>query len=322
MYLGNRLNPDAVGGKFVDLRSPRGYHLAYAAFVERRESWDELGLPPTKSRRAEVTRSPRLMARSALACLERYLENGNREKRADFERIARWLIDNHEEEPGGFLGWPMPCVPRAFRGDLSDGWFSGSAHAECIAVLVRAGTLLGMDGAIECARRAIIGFATPVEDGGFLREVGEEGCEGGLETMAFAEEYPIVGCPSMTFGGHARAMLALSDFAALDGDQGVRALLGRYARGLEYVLDRFDLGFWSRADLDPRWRGMRITSITQHTEQVLQLSLLCHITECNVFGSISEQWRVHAQLRRQRWKSRLLAGRFRIMNPISLALQT
>ncbi len=312
---------EAVAGKFVDLRSPRGYHLAYAAFAERRESWDELGLPLIRSRRAEVTRSPWLMARSALACLELYLENGNREKRADFERIARWLIDNHEEEPRGFLGWPMPDVPRAFRGDLSDGWFSGSAHAECIAVLVRAGTLLGMDGAIECARRAIIGFATPVEDGGFLREVGEEGYEGGLETMAFAEEYPIVGRPSMTFGGHARAMLALSDFAALDGDQGTRVLLDRYARGLEYVLDRFDLGFWSRVDLDPRWRGVRIASNTQHAEQVLQLSLLAAIGDSALCSSISEQWRVHAQFRRQRWKSRLLAGRFRIMNPSRLSLQ-
>jgi len=312
----------AVAGKFVDLRSPRGYHLAYAAFADRRESWDERGLPQTRSRRAEVVHSPWLMARSALACLELYLENGNREKRADFERIAHWLIDNHEEEPGGFLGWPMPCVPRAFRGDLRDGWFSGSVHAECIAVLVRAGTLLGMDDAVDCARRAVIGFATPVEDGGFLREVGEEGYEGGLETMAFAEEYPIVGRPSMTFGGHARAMLALSDFAALDGDQGTRVLLDRYATGLEYVLDRFDLGFWSRADLDPRWRGTRIASITQHTEQVLQLSLLADITECDVFGSTSEQWRAYARLRRHRWKSSLLQGRFRIMNPIALTLQT
>jgi hypothetical protein len=311
-----------IAGKFVDLRSPRGYHLAYAAFADGCESCDTLGLPPTGSGRAQVVHSPWLMARSALACLELYLENGNRERRADFERIAHWLIDNHEEQPGGFLGWPMPDVPRAFRGELSDGWFSGSAHAECIAVLVRAGTLLGVDGAVDCARRAVIGFATPVEDGGFVREVGEEGHEGGLETMVFAEEYPIAGRASMTFGGHARAMFALSDFATLDGDQGTRTLLNRYARGLEYVLDRFDLGFWSRADLDSMWRGVRIATITQHTEQVLQLSLLADITECDVFGSTSEQWRAYARLRRHRWKSSLLQGRFRIMNPIALTLQT
>ncbi|MCK4511583.1 hypothetical protein KAW64_07590 [bacterium] len=312
----------AVAGKFLDLRSPRGYHLAYAAFANRRESRDALDPPPTGSRRESVAHSPWLMARSALACLELYLESGNQERRAGFERIARWLIDNHEEEPGGFLGWPMPMVPRAFRGDLSDGWFSGSAHAECIAVLVRAGTLLNMEGAIDCARRAVIGFATPVEDGGFLREVGEEGHEGGLETMAFAEEYPIAGRASMTLGGHARAMFALSDFAALEGDDGVRALLERYARGLEYVLDQFDLGFWSRADLDSGWRGIRIASFTQHTEHVLQLSLLSCIRGCYGYDSTSERWETYARLRGHRWKSRLLVGRFRIMNPNLLSLSS
>ena len=312
----------AGAGKFLDLRSPRGYHLAYAAFANRRESRDALDSPPTGSGRERVARSPWLMARSALACLELYLENGNQERRAGFERIAQWLIDNHEEEPGGFLGWPMPAIPRVFRGDLSDGWFSGSAHAECIAVLVRAGTLLNMEGALDCARRAVIGFATPVEDGGFLREVGEEGHEGGLETMAFAEEYPIPGRASMTFGGHARAMFALSDFAALESDDGVRTLLDRYARGLEYVLDRFDLGFWSRMDLDPRWRGVRIASYTQHTEHVLQLSLLSGIKGCDSLDSTSQRWGAYARVRGLRWKSRLLEGRFRIRNPISLSLST
>ncbi len=312
----------AGAGKFLDLSSPRGYHLAYAAFANRRESRDALDSPPTGSGRERVARSPWLMARSALACLELYLENGNQERRAGFERIAQWLIDKHEEEPGGFLGWPMPAIPRVFRGDLSDGWFSGSAHAECIAVLVRAGALLNMEGALDCARRAVIGFATPVEDGGFLREVGEEGCEGGLETMAFAEEYPVTDRVSMTFGGHARAMFALSDFAALENDEGARALLDRYARGLEYVLDRFDLGFWSRADLDSRWRGVRIASYTQHTEHALQLSLLSRIKGCHAFDSTSERWQTYTRLRGHRWKSCLLEGRFRIMNRISLSLST
>ncbi len=312
----------AGAGKFVDLRSPRGYHLAYAAFAGGCESNDALRLPLTMGRRAGVAHSPWLMARSALACLELYLENGNQKKRAGFERIAHWLIDNYEEDSGGFLGWPMPTVPRAFRGGLSDGWFSGSAHAECVAVLIRAGALLNMDGALDCARRAVIGFATPVEEGGFLREVGEEGEAGGLDTMAFAEEYPIPGRASMTFGGQARAMFALSDFAALEGDDGIRILLDRYSRGLEYVLDGFDLGFWSRLDQDAGWRGTRITSITQHAEQVLQLSLLARITQCEAFESTSERWGTYARLRGHRWKSGLLVGRFRIMNPICLSLQT
>ncbi|MCK4410116.1 MAG: hypothetical protein KAW67_08525, partial [Candidatus Eisenbacteria sp.] len=153
-------------GRHIDLSSPRGYYLDYSHLAGSEPDCDDRGVPVVRVRGGGRACSPSLVARSALGNLEVYLESGSAERRDRFEFLSRWLIESMEILPGSFGGWSMPEVPRGLRGELPQGWFSASAHAECTAVLVRAISLLRQEGAVGAARRAMGAFYTSVEDGG------------------------------------------------------------------------------------------------------------------------------------------------------------
>jgi len=294
----------------VDEASPRGYVLDYSDLVDAIGPDDDCGLPLTTTL-AGPRQSPAALAKYGLGSLELYLRTGNPARRAAVETVARWLIENNEEIPCGFLGWPMPVVPRAYARDLPEHWFSGEAHAECISLLSRASALLGVDGADETVRRAVGGLWTPIDDGGLARELGEGGAEGGLESALFVEQFPMEDRPSLVLGTQLRAMTALRDTSlphSLGPDEGVRATLGRMERGLTHVLDSYDTGYWSRFDLDERWRGTPLASPLRHGEHVLQLERHARLSGNGLVAATASRWRryaAHAGLRRRAWWGRL-----------------
>lgn len=206
----------------------------------------------------------------------------------------------------------MPEVPRALRRELPQGWFSASAHAECIAVLVRAVSLLRQDGALESARRAVGAFHTGIEDGGFLREIGEPGVEGGVESLAFIEEFPLDGTPRMVLTSHVRAVWALFDYLNIDEDPGVRALLNRCIDGLVFSLDRFDLGYWTTAHLDGR--RVRPADPRRHATHALMMDVLHRMTGVDAFEAAAGRWRGYAQSSRNRARARLERARAALAN--------
>jgi len=277
---------------------------------------DDHGLPMTTTP-VGLRYSPAVLAKYGLGSLELYLRTGNPIRRAAVETVARWLIDNNEEIPCGFLGWPMPTVPRAYARDLPEHWFSGEAHAECISLLARASALLGVDGAEETIRRAVGGLWTPVDDGGLARELGEGGAEGGLESALFVERFPMENRPSLVLGAHLRAMTALRD-AALPGsvepDEGVRATLRRMDDGLSRVLDAYDTGYWSRCDLDQRWRGILLASPMRHGEHVLQLEQHARLSGNELAATTAARWGSYAVHARSRRRARWERLRFRTAN--------
>ena len=226
------LRHPATRGRHVDLSSPRGYYLDYSAWADAGDPWHGSAPHADGAAGTRPVPSPSHVARWALGNLELYLGNGNAGRRDRFEAGARWLVDNIEVIPGGFGGWAMGAPPEAFAEHLRPGWFSGAVHAECIATLMRAASLIQADEALDVARTALGGFGTPVEDGGFLREVGGAGHEGGLDSPIFLEQYPMAARRSMVLAGHARAILALFDCVLLTGDFSTRTLFDRSVRGL------------------------------------------------------------------------------------------
>lgn len=281
--------PPHALGRHIDLFSPRGYYLDYSGYARTEGECDATGLPVVRVRGGARTPSPALAARSALGNLELYLENGATERRDRFLLIARRLRETIEYIPGSFAGWSMPDAPRGLRGRLPEGWFSAAAHAECIAVLVRAASLMREDGAVEAARRALGGFYTSVEDGGFLREIGESGDDIGVESLAFIEEYPLAAQPRMMLASHVRAVWAVHDYLGVEEDPGARVLLKRCLDGLSFVLDRFDLGYWTRSSLDGR--RPRPASAERHGTHVLMMDLLARMSGSDGFAEAGARWR-------------------------------
>lgn len=291
----------AARGRFIDTGTPRGYYVDYSRFAER---WASTELPP----------SPAELARLALGDLELYLARGTPQRRDRFARAVERLVRSVETIPGGFVGWAMTRVPGAYRGELEEGWFCGRVHAECVSALLRAGTVLGDDAAVDTARAALGGFETPVEEGGFAREIAERGLESGLESPLFIESYP-VSEPSLNLLGHTSAMLAVHDYGRLSEPERAASLLTRLASGLEYTLDRFDAGGWSLVDLDDRWSGRFLAGRALHREHILHLEEVARLTTRSAFRKAAERWRDHDA--RLLPRLRVLVGRvvFRMMNP-------
>jgi heparosan-N-sulfate-glucuronate 5-epimerase len=300
-------------GRHIDTTSPRGYYFDYSPCADPRGPVGEDGLP--LSRGGGRTCNPAEVARYALGNLEVYLGGGSEARRDRFERAAAWLADHMEFVPGNFGGWAMPDPPAAFRGRLSPGWFSGATQAECVSTLVRASLLLGLRGAIEAAREAFPAFRTPVEEGGLLREVGERGHEGAVESLAVIEEYPMPGRPSMALSGHARAVWSIFDYWRATGDGEAERLFERCVRGTEFVLDRYEVGRWARADLDSGWRGRRPASSAGMAEQALALRVLADLTGRSAFEQAADRWRGYAASPWLRLRATIAATVFALANP-------
>lgn len=294
-------------GRHIDLSFPRGYYLDYSHLAGSDAECDDRGVPVARVKGGGRVCSPPLVARAALGNLEVYLESGSVDRRDRFRFLSRWLIDSMEILPGSFGGWSMPEVPRALRGELPQGWFSASAHAECIAVLVRAASLLRQEGAVEAARRAMGAFYTSVEDGGFLREIGEAGDEGGVESLAFIEEFPVEDAPRTVLSSHVRAIWVMFDYLNVEEDPGARVLLNRCVGGLIFALDRFDLGYWTGASLTGR--RIRPASFERHSTHVLMMDVLHQMTGNAAFAEAARRWGGYAQNSRNRAKARLARAR-------------
>jgi hypothetical protein len=300
-------------GRHIDMTSPRGYYLDLARWSDPRGPVDADGLPVSRADRR--THDPGEVARYALGNIEIYLEGGSESRRDRVERASVWLADHMEFVPGSFGGWAMPDPPPAYRDELAPGWLSGAVQGECVSVLVRASLLLGVPRALEAAREAFPAFRTPVDEGGFLREVGEKGHhEGAIESLALVEQYAMPERPSMDLLGHVRAVWAVFDYRRATNDDEARRLFERCVSGTEFILDRYDLGYWTRRDLDSRWRGARLPSTAGILDEALALEILHEMTGRDAFAEAARRRRGYAAGLRRRVRASFQRAAFRLAN--------
>lgn len=305
---------EAPEGRHIDTSSPRGYYFDYSARVDYEGPRDAIGVPMLTDASGRPEYSPPDVAQFAFGNLELYMNTGNERRRRLFEAAAAVLMRTAEEVPGSYIGWPMPVAPRALATKLGSGWFSGMAHGECVSVLARAGSLFRVEGAIECASRAMGGFHLTVDDGGLLREVGAPGQEGGLESVAFIEEYPMLDRPSLVLNGHVHAMWGIYDHWKVTHDHASEVLFDRCVRGLKFVLDRYDLGYWTRYDLDGGWSGVNPASPIYHRIHVTQMKVLHRMTGDQALLAAARRWEAYAASPLCRARAYWRKVRFKVRN--------
>ena len=131
-----------------------------------------------------------------------------------------------------------------------------------------------------------------------MRELGEAGEEGGLSSLVFIDEHAITDLPIMPLASHVRALWAMFDFERAFGSDPARKLLERCIDGVVFVLDQFDLGYWSRADLDPRHRTKRPAARECHRTHVVMLESVARITSREEIAEVGKRWRSHLEDRR------------------------
>lgn len=291
-------------GRHVDITSPRGYYIDFSTHADSRGPAGRPGLGRSGRGAHRPTSCPLATARYGLGNLELYLGSGSPARRDRFEDAAKSLIDEIEIVPATFGGWAAHSAPPAYKDLLPQGSFSGGTQGECISVLARAASLLGVPRAIETARTAVGAFSTPVADGGLLREVGDEGEEGGLASLAFIEEYPLEDRPVLDLSGHVRAIWGIYDYARVANDGAAETIFDRCVRGLEFELDRFDLGYWTRSNLDAR-RSVQVSTVRAIREQILQMEVMHDLTGRPAFQAAARRWRGYASDWRLRTRIRL-----------------
>lgn len=122
-------------------------------------------------------------------------------------------------------------------------WPSAFGQAYVLWALLRRHAATNAEPHRALCMRAVRAFAVPVRDGG-LQALLPDGC-------AFFEEVPTARSPHI-LNGHMVATLALLDAADALGDPLALSLAARGVATLEHHLADFDLGDWSRYDLNPK----------------------------------------------------------------------
>ena len=199
---------------------------------------------------------------------------------------AQWFVEHEVRVGDDAGGWPI-SVPQG--DDASHGsWLSALAQGCALSVLVRAYRLTQEKIFLEVARRAVCTFGRDILDGGVSAPLGEKGI--------FFEEVAVYPAAHM-LGGFLFALFGLYDYVTLTRDAQVEELISRSLATLRLLLDEFDSGFWTYADLLRGQFAMRADCALQ----VELLEALARYSGDEYYAQVALRWRSY----QSRWRSRL-----------------
>ncbi len=262
-----------------------GYYIDFSSKTRYPGPFDERGVPMLDYKGdLGVRYNPCAIAQFALGVLEEYYRTDDPVQLERFLKLADWFVANAQTLDHGLVGWPY---------DFKDGgyvlarmpWLSALAQAQAISVLLRASRLPGRNETVRAAyartaSEAFRAFRSPVDEGG-VRSYDAEG-------HLFFEETPTTP-PSYILDGFMFSLFGVYDYALVMGDSEARALFYEGIRTLEKCLHKYDMGFWSRADLYQDKPKM-IASPFYHHLHVEQLRALCRITSSTTLQYYAERW--------------------------------
>lgn len=203
--------------------------------------------------------------------------------------LGEWLISWSELRSDGTRWLPYRFSIPEFG--LNPPFYSGLAQGNAISLLLRLGLLAGEERYVRAAHELVAPMLRPVVEGGLSREV---------DGMWLIEEF-VMQRLSAVLDGWMYAILALGDLANLTPSHERQQLFAHAVLSLEQLLPRFDLGYWSRADLYISNPPMPASHF-YHQLHVLQLEALAMATGSPILGYYAVKWR-------RNWESRSCRGR-------------
>lgn len=219
---------------------------------------------------------PTLIAQYALAHWNQYLATNNEEHRNVFLTQAYWLVEHAERIGEAASGWPIsfhhPDVH--MRGP----WLSASAQGSGISVLMRAYQLTHQEAFRELISRVVRTFEQDILDGGVSAPVGADGIF--FEDVAV---YPA----THVLSGFIFALFGLYDYVALTDDVQIEKLISRSLVTMHSIIDEFEVGFWTYANLLHR----RLASPSHLSLQTVLLEALAKYSGCNHCLALASRWK-------------------------------
>jgi hypothetical protein len=260
-------------GKFVDDDFTRRK-------VPHRGLFDKAGIPLRDLHDLRLSDPPAyhpvVIAQYALAQHNRALD-GSSEGEEAFMRCARWLEDNAVEEPQGrFLVWPYSF--RLRTASIPPNWISGMAQGEGLSVLARSFCKTGSSRTAEVAERVANCFLYSVEDGGVVFKFSNR--------MSFIEELPYPPFVHI-LNGCQIALIGLFEHLSVFGDKKLQGVLEACVKGVEYLLPKFDTGYWTLYSLGYRWN---LASRHYHHVHVILFRNLGKLLNNSRLANCAERW--------------------------------
>jgi len=202
---------------------------------------------------------------------------GEPSSEAQFRRAADWLCKQIDTDNAGRGFWRYRFDFDAYG--LRAPWVSALAQAQGISLLLRAYRCWRDLTYLESAKLACNAMLSPIAEGGLLRKYD------GLTVL----EEVVADRPTAILDGMIFAVLGLQDYCYVIESARAQSVLTECYDTLETLLPRYDLGYWSRADLysaDPPMPA----SAFYHGLHVALLRVLADLTGRKTFQEYADRW--------------------------------
>jgi len=261
-----------------DITGDRVYYLDFSAKCPHPGPFDEAGIPFTRYGDPIGLQHYAIdICQYALGHHQQWLKTSQLRHREIFLRQARWLQIALQ------VRRDLPDTPALWMagfnwGRLRAPWPSGMAQGQGISVLVRAHAMSGDPTFLDAARAALAGLRLSLSQGGTTRY--DEG-------LPFFEELPTPE-PSRILNGAIFALWGVHDLWRVTGDPAIGAFYNDGVRNLVAFLPRYDMGYWTRYDLEA---GSPHPSSAFYQElHVNQLRVMHHLTGIDDFQKYALRW--------------------------------
>lgn len=280
-----------IGPVAYDYSSLDDYYIDLSAKTDYRGPFDGDGIPVLDYFGAIGRQyNPCAVAQWGLGAFQRW-QRGEPEHADSFWRAVDWLSRNLEVDSAGRGFWWYRFDFDAYG--LRAPWPSALAQAQGISLLLRAYRASGEPRFLAQARQACAAMLLPVGEGGLLRVDGP---------TTLLEEV-VADRPTAILDGLIFAVFGLRDYCLVVSDDGrATRILADCIASLARLLPRYDLGYWSRADLYSEQPPMPASRF-YHGLHVAQLEVLAKLSGEAVFAEYAQRWAVIGRSPVKRWRA-------------------
>lgn len=285
-----------IGHNWAAGEPPRGYYIDFRDKPPA-PTWPPHWMEPREEQFGVA------YAQWGLGAFERYLDGEGEEWLAAARGAGEYIVSCLED--GGRLdGAWLHLLPMPHTFPVAAPWISAMAQGECASLLVRLYLETGEEEFSDAAVRALKTMRLPVADGGTLAEI---------DGNPVLEEYP-TSSPSAVLNGSIFAIWGLYDVGVGLGDAEAMRFFEDASSGLAALIDRYDLGWWSRYDLYPHPRP-NVATPAYHLLHIHQLTALATLAPRPQWKPVIERFESYREVAANRRRAFAEKVAFRIVRP-------
>ncbi|HBK72100.1 MAG TPA: hypothetical protein DDZ39_10690 [Flavobacteriaceae bacterium] len=225
-------------------------------------SFDDKGIPlfnpESLKLKGKQSYHPIVIVQYALAHYNLWIENNNKNHKDTFLKCANWLVNNytyHKEYDLAIYYYYFDLKNPPVKAP----WYSGMAQGQILSLFVRAYYETGDNSYIIVSDKIVNSFKTNLD---------KNGCNSYLSGHIFIQE--IAQNPKLyILNGALYAIIGLIEYSEISNKNNLE--IDKFIKGIEGLLPKFDLGFWTKYSLGMRFNLSDVYYQQVHAEQLTYL---------------------------------------------------